>query len=116
MARLNEDIRRALVEIIREMKDPRLKDGLLTITRVETDPDLSSCKVYVSVLGGPEKEAAKDAKDKAEGAVAALERAKGHVRSEISSRMHIRRAPEFVFIEDENAAYAAHINELLNKL
>lgn len=107
VARLNEDIRRALVDIIGEMRDPRLKAGLLTITRVDTDPDLTLCKVYVSILGQPAEKKA---------AIVALEGAKGHVRSEVSSRMHIRRAPEFQFVEDDNAEYAAHINELLGKL
>ena len=43
----------------------------------------------------------------------ALNRAAGHVRTEISRRMHIRKAPRFVFLRDDGAAYAAHINELL---
>lgn len=106
MGRLNADLKRELIDIVGEMKDPRLKGGLLTITRVEAAPDLSSAKVYVSVMGGEDPAAA----------VAALDSAKGHVRSEIASRMHIRRAPEFAFIQDDNAAYAAHINELLKDL
>lgn len=105
LGRLNSDMKRELIDIIGNMKDPRVKDGLVTITGVENTNDLSTCKVYISVLDG-------DAK----GVVAALDKAKGHVRSEIASRMHIRRAPEFVFIEDSSAAYAAHINELLNKM
>ncbi len=106
-SRMNEDLKRELVKIIGEMKDPRLQGGLVTVTRVEAAPDLSSCKVYVSMLGpgGGAKEVA-----------AALEKAKGHVRSEVAARMHIRRAPEFSFIADDGAAYAAHINQLLNDL
>lgn len=45
--------------------------------------------------------------------VKALNKASGHVRTEISRRMHIRKAPRFVFAQDDGAAYAAHINELL---
>ncbi len=107
ISRLNEDIRRELVDIISIMRDPRLKQGLLTVTRVETTSDLSQAKVYVSIMGSEEE---------ASGAIGALRHAKGHVRSEISSRMHIRKAPEIVFIADDSAAYAAHINELLSKL
>ena len=55
-------------------------------------------------------------KDGPEGAVAALNKASGHVRTEISRRMHIRKAPRFVFVVDEGAAYAAHINQLLADL
>lgn len=107
VARLNEDIRRELIDIIGGMKDPRIKAGLLTVTRVETDRDLSQCKVYISIMGeggeaGP--------------VVDALNVAKGHVRSQIASRMHIRRSPEFVFIEDGSAAYADHINRMLKDL
>ena len=107
MGRLNEDIRRELIDIIGQMKDPRLQGGLLTVTRVEAAPDLSTCKVNISVMGEDNNVA---------DTVAALEKAKGHIRSEIASRMHIRRAPEFTFVEDSNAAYAAHINELLKDL
>ena len=45
-----------------------------------------------------------------------LNKASGHVRTEISRRMHIRKAPRFVFVADEGAAYAAHINKLLGEL
>ena len=48
--------------------------------------------------------------------VKALNKASGHVRTEVSRRMHIRKAPRFVFVTDEGAAYAAHINELLEQL
>lgn len=107
MGRLNGDIKRELIDIIGNMKDPRLQGGLLTVTRVEAAPDLSTCKVYISVMGEGQNTA---------DTVAALEKAKGHVRSEIASRMHIRRSPEFTFVQDDNAAYAAHINELLKDL
>lgn len=100
--RLAQDMKREVIGIIGRMKDPRLAGGLLTVTRLSVTQDLDLTKVYVSLLGG-------DAAD----AVAALNRASGHVRSEISRRMHIRKAPRFVFCEDDGAAYAAHINELL---
>ena len=48
--------------------------------------------------------------------VKALNKASGHVRTEVSRRMHIRKAPRFVFVKDEGAAYAAHINQLLGEL
>lgn len=107
VARLNQDIKRELVDIIGNMKDPWVHAGLLTVTHVETAPDLSSAKVYVSVLGGQNAAAA---------VVETLNKAKGHVRSEIASRMHIRRSPELFFIEDDSAAYADHINRMLNEL
>lgn len=44
------------------------------------------------------------------------EKGNGHVRTEVSKKMHIRKAPRFIFVEDDGAAYAAHINELLRTL
>ncbi len=100
--RLAQDMKREVIGVIGQMKDPRLAGGLLTVTRLSVTQDLDLAKVYISVLGGD-----------AAGAVAALNRAAGHVRSEISRRMHIRKAPRFVFCEDDGAAYAAHINQML---
>ena len=102
--RLAQDMKREVIGIVNHMKDPRLSGGLLTITRLDVTPDLDVAKVYVSVLGKP---------DGAKQAVEALNKGSGHVRTEISRRMHIRKAPRFVFVQDDGAAYAAHINELL---
>ena len=104
MARLASDMKRELIAVIGGMKDPSLQNGLLTVMRVEVAPDLSSAKVYVSMLDGGDSSAA---------AVAALNRAAGHVRSEGAKHMHIRKTPEFRFIADDGARYASHINDLL---
>ena len=109
MGRLNQDLKREIIGIVDTMKDPRLQQGLVTITKVEAAPDLSTARVFVSVLNGENTAAAAEV-------VKALDGAKGHVRSEISARMHIRRAPELIFIEDDNAAYADHINKMLRQL
>lgn len=103
--RMAQDMKREVIAIVGQMKDPRLAVGLLTITRLEVTPDLDVAKVYVSVMGGGDNATAEVCK--------ALNRAQGHVRTEVSRRMHIRKAPRFVFTPDEGAAYAAHINELL---
>jgi len=105
--RMAQDMKRELIGIIGQMKDPRLTGGLLTVTRLDVTPDLDVAKAYVSVLNAPEGP---------QSVVDALNKASGHVRTEISRRMHIRKAPRFVFTLDEGAAYAAHINELLSKL
>lgn len=107
--RLNEDMKRALITIIGELKDPRLQ-GFLTVTRVEVTEDLSCAKVHISVLDGSRSEEATDE------AVTALKRAAGHIRGEVSRRMHIRKAPELLFMPDGGAAYAARINEMLEEL
>ena len=101
MGRLAQDMKRELIAIIGRLKDPRLEGGLLTVTRLDVTPDLDVAKVYVSVMGRP---------DCPKPAIA------GHVRTEVSKKMHIRKAPRFIFVEDDGAAYAAHINELLREL
>ena len=105
--RMAQDMKRELIDIISHMKDPRVTGGLLTVTRLDVTPDLDVAKVHVSVMGreGGEAEVIKG-----------LNRAAGHVRTEISRRMHIRKAPRFVFVADDGAAYAAHINALLKQL
>ena len=107
MGRLAQDMKREIIAIISRLKDPRLEGGLLTVTRLDVTPDLDQARVYVSVMGRPDGPAP---------ASEALNRAAGHVRTEVSKKMHIRKAPRFVFVEDDGAAYAAHINELLREL
>lgn len=103
--RLCEDMKREVIAIVSQMKDPRL-DGLVTITRVDVTPDLAVAKIYVSRMG----------ENGTKQAVDALKHAAGHVRSEIAKRMHIRKAPEMMFIADDGAQYAAHINEIIESL
>ncbi len=107
IGRLSQDMKRELIAIIGRLKDPRLQGGLLTVTRLDVTPDLDVAKVYVSVMGREDGPAP---------AIEALNRASGHIRTEISRKMHIRKAPKFTFVEDDGAAYAAHINELLREL
>ena len=104
--RLNEDIRRELISIISQMKDPRL-DCFLTIMRVETAPDLTNAKVHISVLEGDQA---------CEDAIKALNKGQGFIRGELSKRLRIKRSPEFAFVKDEGAAYAQKINEILRDI
>ena len=108
MGRLAQDMKREIIAILSRLKDPRLTaGGLLTVTRLDVTPDLDVAKVYVSVLGNPDGPAP---------VVEALNHSAGHVRTELSRKMHIRKAPRLIFVEDDGAAYAAHINELLKEL
>ncbi|MEG1782224.1 MAG: 30S ribosome-binding factor RbfA [Oscillospiraceae bacterium] len=104
--RLNEDIKRELISIISQMKDPRLQ-CFLTILRVETSPDLTNAKVYLSVLEGDEA---------CKNAIKVLSKGQGFIRGELSRRLHIKRSPEFVFIKDDGAAYAQKINEIIRDI
>ena len=82
MGRLAQDMKRELIAIIGRLKDPRLEGGLLTVTRLDVTPDLDVAKVYVSVMGR---------EDGPKPAIEALNRAAGHVRTEVSKKMHIRK-------------------------
>lgn len=104
--RLAEDMKREVISIISNMKDPRLQ-GFLTVMRVEVTPDLDVAKVYISMMGQ---------EGGTEAAVQALNKGAGYVRTEISRRMHIRKSPRFIFVADDGAAYAAHINQILADL
>ncbi len=105
--RMAQDMKRELIAIIGEMKDPRVSGGLLTVTRLDVTPDLDVAKVYISVMG---REGGADP------VVKALNKASGHIRTEVSRRMHIRKAPRFVFTKDDSASYAVHIDQLLQDI
>ena len=104
--RVNEQIRRELTSLLqRDVRDPRI--GIVTVTDVETSPDLYHAKVFYSVLGSDE-----DRDSAAEG----LRAAAGFLRTEIGRRMHIRRAPELHFSYDDTLKHAMHIERLLREV
>jgi ribosome-binding factor A len=102
--RVNEDIKRELSEIIRNLKDPRIT-GLVSILNVEVSQDLSYAKVYVSDVGGDPKEAVKG-----------LKSAAGYARRELSTRLTIRKTPELKFIYDESIEHSAKIAKIINEI
>lgn len=105
IARVNEQIRRELTSLLqRDVRDPRI--GVVTITGVETSPDLYHAKVFYSVMGSED-----DRASAAEG----LRAAAGFLRTEIGRRMHIRRAPELHFTYDDTLQHAMHIERLLKE-
>ena len=106
-ARSGEDVMRELSVILRELKDPRVQDAMLSIVKVDLARDLTSCKVYVSSMKGAE--AAKEA-------VKALKNAQGFVRKELGARVQMRHTPELRFITDDSIEYSAGIAKLLNDI
>ena len=106
LQRTNEDIQRVLSDLLRSIKDPRVNQGLVSITGVETTGDLRWCKVYLSVLGlSNEKELMKG-----------LKSASGWLRRELSHSLSLRYTPELVFQLDRSIETGAHINRILNSL
>lgn len=105
--RISEEVMRALAESIRSVKDPRLQNGLVSITRCEVTGDLRYAKVYISVLGSEA-----DAKEVMKG----LKSASGWLRREVGSCVQLRYAPELVFTLDHSITHGAHISEVLDRL
>ena len=106
LQRTNEDIRLVLSELLRDVKDPRVRQGLVSITACETTGDLKYCKVYLSVLGmESEKEFMRG-----------VHSASGWLRRELGSRLRIRNVPELSFVLDHSIEHGAQINELIRKL
>ncbi len=102
--RTAEDIKRELMAILREMKDPRLHNSLISIVRTDVTRDLSYCKVYISSMNGL---------DNAKEVVKALKNASGFIRKELSSRLKIRHTPELTFAATDSIEYSANISKIL---
>ncbi len=102
--RVAEDIRREIIAVMQEIKDPRVADKMLTVVRVTVSGDLSSAKVYISDLGGIEnaKEAAK-----------VLNGAQGYIRRAVGQNLHLRKAPELRFVADDSVEKGFGIFEKL---
>ena len=102
IGRINEEIQRELAALIPHVKDPRVT-GMISVTAVETTPDLRYAKVYVSML---DKSSAKEV-------VRGLKSAAGYLRRELGRALSLRYTPELVFVEDDSIDKGAHILELL---
>ena len=106
LQRTNEDILRVLSSLVRNIKDPRVNQGMISITGVETTNDLRFCKVYLSVLGlSSEKEFMKGIKS-----------ASGFLRRELGLSLNLRYTPELIFELDKSIERGAYINSLLSEL
>ncbi len=103
--RINDEMRREMMEILRRVKDPRVQDAFVSVTAVDCTADLKYAKIYYSALRGDEKELAKG-----------LKAASGFIRRELASGMNLRITPELSFVRDDSITYGAHIASILNKL
>ena len=106
LARTNDDIQRVLSELLRNVKDPRVQQGMISITRVETTGDLRYAKVWISVYG------LKNEKELRRG----LKSASPWLRRELAGAMTLRYTPELVFELDHSIEYGAHISSMIRDL
>ena len=105
--RLASDITRIISGMLPRLKDPRIKDRLLTVVRVELTRDRSVARIYLSSLNGI---------GEAREAVKGLESAQGLIKREISGVLGIKKAPELRFIADDSGEYSARISRMLKEL
>jgi len=108
VSRVAELIKREVSQmLLNGIKDDRVGSGMVSVTDVDVSGDLQHAKIYVSIYGSEEAKAE---------TMAGLKSATGYVRSELGSRMHLRRTPEVVFIEDRSIERGTKVLSLLNKL
>lgn len=105
--RMNEEVKKTVSAIVREMKDPRISE-MATLTTCEVTKDLKYAKIKVSVYD--------DDEGKRKDTVAALNHAAGFIAHELGGRMRIRAVPAIKFSLDDSIAYSVHINKILNDL
>ena len=106
IGRINEEIQKELSTLIRNLKDPRVQDTMISITRVETTPDLRYAKVYASFLQ----------EEKATDALKGLKSASGYLRRELGRSLQLRYTPELVWALDDSITYGAKMLKLINSL
>jgi ribosome-binding factor A len=106
LLKINESIKETLSSVITAagLKDPRI--GFVTVTGVETSPDLRYAKVYVSVLGGQTE---RDLTMKA------LEKSRGFLQGKINASLHMKRTPQLEFFYDDTLDNALRIERALKR-
>jgi ribosome-binding factor A len=105
MRRVNEAVRQVLSEAVGELKDPRI--GFVTVTGVETSPDLRQAKVYVSVFG-PE-ESRRESLD-------GLEAAHGVLQGRLARELRLKRTPQLAFEYDPTVERGVRMTQLIDEL
>ncbi|MGN1004045.1 MAG: 30S ribosome-binding factor RbfA [Oscillospiraceae bacterium] len=102
IGRINEEIQRELSALIRQVKDPRVT-GMVSVTAVETTPDLRYARVFISVL---------DKSDSTQ-VLKGLKSASGWLRRELGRALQLRYTPELQFERDDSIDKGAHILDML---
>lgn len=103
--RINDEMQKELMMILRRVKDPRVLDAFVSVTSVDCSADLKYAKIYYSALHGDEKELTQG-----------LKAASGFIRRELARSLNLRITPELTFLRDSSITYGAHIASILNKL
>jgi ribosome-binding factor A len=105
MRRVNESIRQVLSEQVGRLKDPRI--GFVTVTGVETSPDLRHARVFVSVLGA-ERERVET--------IAGLDAAHSVLQAALARELHLKRTPQLAFEYDPSVERGVRMTKLIDEL
>jgi ribosome-binding factor A len=105
MRRVNESLRKVLSESIVQLKDPRI--GFVTVTGVETSPDLRHARVFVSVLG---------AERKREQTLEGLQAAHSVLQARLAGELRMKRTPQLVFEYDPSVERGVRMTKLIDEL
>ena len=105
MRRVNEALREVLSEGIGSLKDPRI--GFVTVTGVDTSPDLRQATVFVSVLGSEKKR---------EATLAGLQSSHGVLQTRVNQELHLKRTPQLTFQYDPTVERGVRLSRLIDEL
>lgn len=111
MGRIEGEIRRIVSDIINyDLKNPDIK-GIISVTGVALSNDLKYANIYISVFDKKD-----DDTQMQDNVIKALNKSKGHIRSELAKKITMRYTPELTFKLDNSIVYGSHIDEILNKI
>lgn len=102
-----ESIKREITAIIKQMKDPRLSEGFISILKISASEDASSFRVFVSALEGIEK---------AKAAAECMQAAAGFIRKELGSRLRVRYVPNLKFIATDALEYGMNLSKKIDDI
>ena len=105
MRRVNESVRQVLSEALPELKDPRI--GFVTVTGVDTSPDLRHARVFVSVLGSERRR---------EATLAGLAAAHGILQRHLARELRMKRTPQLTFEYDPTVERGVRMGKLIDEL
>ena len=105
MRRVNEAVKEVVSEAVGDLKDPRI--GFVTVTGVETSPDLRHARVFVSVLGSQAKRRK---------TLAGLEAAHGVLQARLAHELRMKRTPQLAFEYDPTVERGVRMTQLIDEL
>src|SRR5256884_8028152 len=105
MRRINESVRQVLSESLGQLKDPRI--GFVTVTGVETSPDLRQARVFVSVLGAERKRTQ---------TIEGLQAAHSVLQARVARELRLKRTPQLTFEYDPSVERGVRMTKLIDEL